>query len=99
MRIAARGPHLSSSPMPTLTVYTAPGCHLCHDALAALRELQTELRFDLQEVDITREDALHRAYLERIPVGALDGEELFEYFVDADLMRERLRPGHSGSPR
>ncbi|HEV3071436.1 MAG TPA: glutaredoxin family protein [Solirubrobacteraceae bacterium] len=76
--------------MPTLTVYTAPDCHLCHDALAALRELQAELRFELQELDITRDEALHRVYLERIPVGALDGEELFEYFVDADLLRQRL---------
>ncbi|HEY7952683.1 MAG TPA: glutaredoxin family protein [Solirubrobacteraceae bacterium] len=76
--------------MPTLTVYTSPDCHLCHDALAALRELQGEIEFDLRELDITRDDALHRAYLERIPVGALDGEEVFEYFVDADLLRERL---------
>lgn len=85
--------------MSTITVYTAPDCHLCHEALAALRDLQAELGFDLEELDITHEDALHRAYLERIPVGALDGEELFEYFVDADLLRERLRPGPSGSPR
>jgi glutaredoxin len=86
--------------VPTLTVYTAPDCHLCHDALVALRALQAELRFELEELDITREDALHRAYLERIPVGVLDGEELFEYFLDADLLRERL--GDSGptcSPR
>jgi glutaredoxin len=76
--------------LPTLTVYTSPDCHLCHDALAALRELQGEIEFDLRELDITRDDALHRAYLERIPVGALDGEEVFEYFVDADLLRERL---------
>jgi glutaredoxin len=83
----------------TLTVYTAPDCHLCHDALVALRELQGELAFALDEVDITREDALHRAYLERIPVGALDGEEIFEYFVDADLLRAKLRAGPAGSPR
>ena len=34
--------------------------------------------------------ALQRAYFERIPVVALDGEELFEYFVDEALLRERL---------
>ncbi len=85
--------------MPTLTVYTAPDCHLCHDALAALCELQGELGFALDEVDITREDALHRAYLERIPVGVLDGDEVFEYFVDAEVLRERLRGGTAGSPR
>ena len=30
---------------------------------------------------------LHRRYGERIPVLTLDGEELFEYFVDADVLR------------
>ena len=33
---------------------------------------------------------LHRRYGERIPVVALDGEELFEYFVDAAVLGERL---------
>jgi glutaredoxin len=83
--------------VPTLTVYTAPDCHLCHEALAALRGLQAELRFALEERDITLDDALHRAYLERIPVVSLEGEELCEYFVDADLLRQRL--GVAGSPR
>jgi glutaredoxin len=73
-----------------LTVYSAPGCHLCEDAMAALRGLQGELRFELQERDITVDDALHRSYLERIPVVELDGEELFEYFVDENVLRELL---------
>ena len=60
------------------------------DALSALRALQAELAFELHERDITDEEVLHRAYFERIPVVALDGEELFEYFVDEPLLRERL---------
>jgi hypothetical protein len=31
-----------------------------------------------------------RAYFERIPVVALDGEELFDFFVDEAILRERL---------
>jgi glutaredoxin len=73
-----------------LTVYSKPDCHLCVAAMTALRGLQAELGFDLQERDITTDDALHRAYFERIPVVALDGEELFEYFVDEAVVRERL---------
>ena len=76
--------------MTVLTVYSKPDCHLCAEAMAALRGLQAELGFDLQERDITTDDALHRAYFERIPVIALDGEELFEYFVDEAVVRERL---------
>jgi glutaredoxin len=77
----------------TVTVYSRPGCHLCAEAMAALRALQAELGFDLRECDISFDDALHRAYLERIPVVALDGEELFDYFIDEAVLRERLESG------
>jgi glutaredoxin len=76
-----------------LTVYSKPDCHLCVEAMTALRALQGELGFELCERDITTDDALHRAYFERVPVGALDGEELFDYFVDEKLVRERLESG------
>ena len=76
--------------MRTLTVYSKPDCHLCEDAVAVLEGLRTELDFELVELDITRDEALHRAYFERIPVLSLDGEELCEYFVDEKLVRERL---------
>jgi glutaredoxin len=77
---------------PTITLYGKPGCHLCDDARAALLRLQVDAPFALQEVDITRDDALHRRYLERIPVIALDGVELYDFFVDEADLRRRL-PG------
>jgi hypothetical protein len=43
-----------------------------------------------EEVDIEADDELLRRYLERIPVVALDGEELFDYFVDEAALRARL---------
>ena len=46
--------------------------------------------FDLEEVDVSIDAALHRRYGERIPVVILDGEEVFEYFVDPVALRERL---------
>jgi glutaredoxin len=76
-----------------LTVYSKPDCHLCAEAMAALRGLQTELGFALEELDITTDDALLRAYFERIPVVALDGEVLFEYFVEEAVLRDRLESG------
>jgi glutaredoxin len=76
--------------MSTITVYSRPDCHLCAGAMAALRALQDELGFALHERDIDGDEALQRAYFERIPVIALDGEELFDYFVDEKLLRERL---------
>jgi glutaredoxin len=73
-----------------VTLYGRPGCHLCDDAREALERVRRRHPFDLDEVDITREDALHARYLERIPVVALDGEELFEYFVDEATLVDRL---------
>jgi glutaredoxin len=73
-----------------LTVYGKPDCHLCAEVMTVLRVLEAELQFVLEERDITTDDALHRAYFERIPVIALDGEELFDYFVDEAILRERL---------
>jgi glutaredoxin len=73
-----------------VSVYSKPDCHLCAEAMAVLRRLQGELGFELHELDITGDERLHWAYFERIPVVALDGEELCEYFVDEPFVRERL---------
>ncbi len=79
--------------MTVLTVYSKPDCHLCAEAMTTLRGLQAELGFALEELDITTDDALQRAYFERIPVVALDGEVLFEYFVEEAVLRDRLESG------
>jgi hypothetical protein len=46
--------------------------------------------FALHEIDIESDDELHARYLERIPVIALDGEELFDFFVDEAGLAARL---------
>jgi glutaredoxin len=75
---------------PVVTLYGRPGCHLCTDARDALVRLRATRGFALEEVDIESDDALLRAYLERIPVVALDGEELYDFFVDLDDLGARL---------
>jgi glutaredoxin len=73
-----------------VTLYGRPGCHLCDEARAVLERLRAELPFALRERDIEADDTLLRVYLERIPVIALDGEELFDFFVDEAELRRRL---------
>ena len=73
-----------------LTVYVRPGCHLCDEALAAIARLREGREFSLHVVDIEGDPALHARYLERIPVVALDGEELYDFFVDEADLRARL---------
>jgi glutaredoxin len=74
----------------TITLYGKPGCHLCEDARAAVERVRAGHGFELEEVDVSLDPALNREYGERIPVLALDGEELFEFFVDEESLRERL---------
>jgi glutaredoxin len=69
-----------------LTFYTRPGCHLCDEARLVLERVG----HPFEEVDIDSDDSLLRRYLERIPVVALDGDELFDFFVDEDALRSRL---------
>jgi glutaredoxin len=73
-----------------VVLYGKPGCHLCDDARAVVSEALAGRDVDLEEVDVTLDPALERRYGERIPVLTVDGEELFEYFVDARALAERL---------
>jgi glutaredoxin len=74
----------------TVTLYSRPGCHLCDEARVALQRVRAQAPFALEEVDIEADDALHARYLERIPVVALDGEELYDYFVDEPALLRRI---------
>jgi glutaredoxin len=76
--------------MTTVTLYGRPGCHLCDDARDALDRVRRRVPFALEEIDITADDVLHARYLERIPVIAVDGEELFDHFVDEDALQRRI---------
>ncbi len=76
--------------MKTVTLYGRRGCHLCDDARAELERIRAEHPFILEEVDIETDDALLRRYVERIPVIALGGEELFDFFVDEEALRRKL---------
>jgi glutaredoxin len=73
-----------------ITLYHAPGCHLCESAQRVVARVRAEVPFELEEVDITGDAELERRYRERIPVLAVDGEEAFTYFVHPDGLRRRL---------
>jgi glutaredoxin len=69
-----------------ITLYGRDGCHLCDEARAVLERIGEP--FD--EIDIESDDELHKRYLERIPVVTLDGEELYDFFVDEQDLRRRV---------
>ena len=73
-----------------ITVYSRDGCHLCQRALDDLAPLAAAPEVRLEIIDIEADPRLHAAYLERIPVIALDGEELYDFFVDVGDLNARL---------
>lgn len=73
-----------------ITVYSRPGCHLCAQAIDELTPLAAAAGASIREVDIERDDALLRAYLERIPVIVIGGEAVCELFVEPALVQAAL---------
>ncbi len=55
-----------------------------------LAQVRADVPFELEEVDITGDPELERRFRERIPVLAIDGEEVFTYFVHPAALRRRL---------
>ena len=74
----------------SVTLYHAAGCHLCESARRVLARVQSEVPFELEEIDISGDEELETRYRERIPVVLVDGEEAFTYFVHPDGLRRRL---------
>jgi glutaredoxin len=73
-----------------VVLYGRPGCCLCDDARQLLLRIRADHPFTLRERDIESDDALMRAYLERIPVVTIDGVEAFELLVDEHELVRRL---------
>jgi glutaredoxin len=82
----------------TVVLYGRPGCCLCDDAREVLERVRARRggrnAFILQERNIETDEALLRAYLERIPVVVIDGEEVFELFVDEAELERRVAMVH-----
>jgi hypothetical protein len=57
-----------------------------------VRGARSEVPFELELVDIGGAPELEARYRDLLPVVEFDGEVAFTYFVDADALRERLRP-------
>ena len=73
-----------------VTLYGKPGCCLCDEAKEAIKSVRLDQEFELREVDVSLDPALHRRYGERIPVVEIDGREAFELHLDAGSFRDRL---------
>jgi glutaredoxin len=81
--------------MTTVVLYGRKGCCLCDDAREVLERVRRDRPFALLERDIDSDEALLRTYLERIPVVVIDGQEVFDLFIDEPELERRLDMVHS----
>jgi glutaredoxin len=79
--------------LPTVTLYSKPDCPLCDDARQALERVRERAPFQLVEIDITTDGELETRLRERIPVVALDGDDLFDFHVDEEELERRVAEG------
>jgi hypothetical protein len=55
-----------------------------------VQDLQSELGFALEEVDITGDPVLEAEYREWLPVVEIDGRRRFTYHVQPDALRRAV---------
>ena len=68
--------------MKWLTVYGREECHLCHEMVAELEEIQANYGFSLEIVNIDKDPQLEKSYGHLVPVLVAGGEEICHYFLD-----------------
>lgn len=78
-----------------VTLYTKADCGLCEEAASMLKRLQKRIRFEIEHVDIEADAGATERYGARIPVIAVDGEEVASAPLDekdlaAILLRQAL---------
>ncbi|MEX2080588.1 MAG: glutaredoxin family protein [Dehalococcoidia bacterium] len=78
-------------PVPRITLYGRPGCHLCEQVEATLGPLQRTLGFTLDVVNIEAEAALLERYFLEIPVIALGGSVIARAPIDRRALPGLLR--------
>jgi glutaredoxin len=71
-------------------LYSKPGCHLCDDARAVIEQVCAATGTTFDEVDITDDPDLMRAYGEQIPVTFVDGAQHDFWRVDETRLRAAL---------
>ena len=84
-------------PMITLTLYSRPDCCLCEEMKAVLVQVQQDIPFDLEEIDISTDPALEACFGQEIPVLFVNGRKAFKYRLTVGELRRRLARARASS--
>ncbi|WP_209124984.1 glutaredoxin family protein [Alkalihalobacillus sp. BA299] len=73
-----------------VTFFTKENCSLCDNGLTVLKMVQEDIPFEIEMVDIYKDDVLLEKYQVMIPVVSIDGEEVDFGILSEDKIRKRL---------
>jgi glutaredoxin len=77
-------------PVPRITLFARPGCHLCDEAREVVSKVAGDLGVAWEERDITQSEADLREYWEKIPVTFVDGVQHDFWRVSEERLRRAL---------
>ena len=73
-----------------VVLYTKPGCSLCEEMKADMKQARCDDLYTFKEVDIETDAALLAAYRYEIPVLMIDGVEAFSHRLTSKAFRAKL---------
>jgi glutaredoxin len=74
-----------------VVIYSRVNCHLCEEAERSVREVSTEIPFELEVIDINGDQELEKRYSEEVPVITINGDVHDYYKVDKRRLLKALR--------
>lgn len=73
-----------------IKLYSRPNCSLCEDGLRTLKMVQEDIPFELEIINIEKDDELHEKYMLLIPVVEKDGVVIQHGILDYATLYEAL---------
>jgi len=78
-----------------IRIYSRPGCHLCDEMKAIVKNVSRTIPLSVEEIDISTDAALEAEYGLEIPVLRVDGKKTAKYRIGEEELR-RLLAGRAG---
>jgi glutaredoxin len=77
-----------------VVIFSRQNCHLCHEAEKIVREVLSEISFDLEVINIEGNAELESLYGEEVPVTMINGAKHDYFKVDKKRFSEAVLRQH-----
>ena len=77
-----------------VVIFSRQNCHLCHEAEEIVREVLSEISFDLEVINIEGNAELESLYGEEVPVTMINGAKHDYFRVDKKRFSEAVLRQH-----